>query len=65
MVVEGESVAIVVTLDSDPGQDIEVQLRLGRTGADDVAFTPDRVAWTTTNWQQPREARDYSRPSTR
>ena len=55
MVVEGESATIVITLDSDPGQDIEVQLRLGRTGADDVAFAPDRVAWTTTNWQQPRE----------
>ena len=54
MVVEGESVAIVVTLDSDPGEDIEVQFRLGETGADDVTFTPDRIAWTATDWQQPR-----------
>ena len=30
MLVEGESVAIVVTLDSDPGEDIEVQVRLVR-----------------------------------
>ena len=44
MVVEGESVAIVVTLDSDPGEDIEVQFRLGETGADDITFTPDRIA---------------------
>ena len=28
MVVEGESATIVVTLDSDPGEDIEVQVRL-------------------------------------
>ena len=54
MVVEGESVAIVVTLNSDPGEDIEVQFRLGETGADDVTFTPDRIAWTATDWEQPR-----------
>ena len=54
MVVEGESVAIVVTLNSDPGEDIEVQFRLGEAGADDVTFTPDRIAWTATAWEQPR-----------
>lgn len=54
MVVEGESVAIVVTLNSDPGEDIEVQFRLGETGADDVTFTPDRITWTATDWGQPR-----------
>ena len=54
MVVEGESVAIVITLDSDPGTDIEVWFRRGRTGADDLAFAPDRLAWAAADWQEPR-----------
>ena len=62
MVVEGESVAIVVTLDSDPGEDIEVQVRLvriphrglGGRDPDDITLAPDSVTWTATDWQQPR-----------
>ena len=62
MVVEGESVAIVVTLDSDPGEDIEVQVRLvriphrglGGRDPDDITVAPDSVTWTATDWEQPR-----------
>ena len=62
MLVEGESVAIVITLDSDPGQDIEVQVRLVRVphrglgGRDpvDVTLAPGSVTWTATDWEQPR-----------
>ena len=62
MVVEGESVAIVVTLNSDPGEDIEVQVRLvriphrglGGRDPDDITLAPDGVTWTATDWQQPR-----------
>ena len=62
MVVEGESATIVVTLDSDPGEDIEVQVRLvrvphrglGGRDPDDVTLTPESVTWTATDWQQPR-----------
>ena len=55
MVVEGEAATIVVTLNSDPGEDIEVRLRLDETGSDDITLIPDRVSWTATDWQQPRE----------
>ena len=44
MVVEGEAATIVVTLNSDPGEDIEVRLRLGETGSDDITLIPDRVS---------------------
>ena len=54
MVVEGESATIVITLDSDPGTDIEVRFRRGRTGADDIAFTRDRVTWAAADWREPR-----------
>ena len=54
MVVEGETASIVITLDSDPGTDIEVWFRPGRTGADDLAFAPDRLAWAAADWQEPR-----------
>ena len=51
---EGETASIVITLDSDPDTDIEVRFRRGRTGADDLAFAPDRVAWAAADWQEPR-----------
>ena len=51
---EGDTASIVITLDSDPGTDIEVRFRRGRTGADDLAFAPDRVAWAAADWQEPR-----------
>ena len=51
---EGETASVVITLNSDPGTDIEVWFRRGRTGADDIAFTPDRVAWAAADWQEPR-----------
>ena len=62
MVVEGESATIVITLDSDPGQDIDVQVRLvrvphrglGGRDPDDITLAPDSVTWTATDWQQPR-----------
>ena len=54
MLAEGESATIVITLDSDPGTDIEVWFRRGRTGADDLAFAPDRLAWAAADWQEPR-----------
>ena len=54
MLREGETASIVITLDSDPGTDIEVWFRRGRTGADDLAFAPDRLAWAAADWQEPR-----------
>lgn len=51
---EGDTASIVITLDSDPGTDIEVWFRWGRTGADDLTFAPDRVAWAAAEWQEPR-----------
>ena len=62
MVVEGESATIVITLDSDPGEDIEVQVRLvrvphrglGGRDPDDITLAPDSVTWTATDWEQPR-----------
>ena len=62
MLVEGESATIVITLDSDPGEDIEVQVRLvrvphrglGGRDPDDITLAPDSVTWTATDWQQPR-----------
>lgn len=55
MLVEGESATLVVTLDSDPGDDIAVQLRFAETGEDDATITPDRLVWTAADWQHPRE----------
>ena len=62
MIVEGESATIVITLDSDPGEDIEVQVRLvrvphrglGGRDPDDITLAPDSVTWTATDWEQPR-----------
>ncbi len=51
---EGEAASIVITLDSDPGMDIEVRFRRGRTGAEDITFAPDRIAWAAADWQEPR-----------
>lgn len=51
---EGETADIVITLDSDPGTDIEVWFRRGWTGAEDLAFAPERVAWAAAEWQEPR-----------
>ena len=51
---EDETASIVIALDSDPGEDIEVWLRRGKTGADDIAFTRDRVTWAAADWREPR-----------
>ena len=51
---EDETASIVIALDSDPGEDIEVRLRRGKTGADDIAFTRDRVTWAAADWREPR-----------
>lgn len=53
MLVEGESKAIVLSLDSSPGEAIEMRVRWGKADLGDVAFTPDAVAWTATAWDQP------------
>ena len=51
---EDETASIVIALDSDPGEDVEVWLRRGKTGADDIAFTRDRVTWAAADWREPR-----------
>ena len=55
MLVEAESATLVITLRSDPGEDIEVHLRFTEGGADDATITPNRLVWTAADWQQPME----------
>ena len=54
IVVESGAVTVTVALDSPPGEGIEVQFGTGADGADDIEFVPDRVTWTPSDWQRPR-----------
>lgn len=51
---ENDQATLTITLDSDPGKAIDVNIRSRFLRTADIKVEPDTVSWTTSNWTESR-----------